>query len=159
MPVIKIAGWQQKRDREEHPLRIQMGFEGALGVSQILRGKTGQPKREIILKVVLPRQTRSSELAVFYFHQTGGIKCQLLARSTVCHSLDALCIWLPSFRGAGPSIERSCWAFYCISAISPLLRREVLLSGKESITGTLVKCKRRNQRVVDEGSRSDVCIP
>lgn len=35
-----------KRDREELPLRIQMDFGGALGISQTLRGKTGQPKGE-----------------------------------------------------------------------------------------------------------------
>lgn len=43
-----------KRDREDLPLRIHMGFGGALGVSQILMEKTYQPKCEIISKEFFP---------------------------------------------------------------------------------------------------------
>lgn len=132
-----------------------MGFREALDINQTLRGRTGQFKCEKILKEVLPWETFSQKWTVFYFQQIGGMESQWLGRSTACYSLDPLCIWIPSFRGACPSTDRPCHAFNLISATSPLLRREALLSVKEYYHSILERHKRRNQSWVDEWSRSE----
>lgn len=77
------------------------------------------------------------------------MESQQVGRSTACHSLDHLCVYLPSLRGACPSAEGPCHAFNLISAASPLLRGEVLLNVKESYH-TIPEKRKRNQSLVDE---------